>query len=112
MKYCTNCGNELFDEAVICPKCGYPTAEFYLQLKSNNIKPNTSYFVVKIFMIIATVINGLYILPLAWCIPMTVNFCKKYDKGIPISTGFKVCTLLFVNFVSGILLLCASPDKN
>ena len=24
MKYCTKCGNELFDEAVICPKCGCP----------------------------------------------------------------------------------------
>ena len=22
MKYCTHCGNELLDEAVICPKCG------------------------------------------------------------------------------------------
>ena len=22
MKYCSKCGNELFDEAVICPKCG------------------------------------------------------------------------------------------
>ena len=26
MKYCTKCGNELFDEAVICPKCGCPAA--------------------------------------------------------------------------------------
>lgn len=24
MKYCNMCGNELFDEAVICPKCGCP----------------------------------------------------------------------------------------
>lgn len=22
MKYCEKCGNELFDEAVLCPKCG------------------------------------------------------------------------------------------
>ncbi len=22
MKYCTHCGNEVLDEAVICPKCG------------------------------------------------------------------------------------------
>lgn len=25
MKYCSKCGNELMDEAVICPKCGCPT---------------------------------------------------------------------------------------
>ena len=24
MKYCSKCGNELFDEAVVCPKCGCP----------------------------------------------------------------------------------------
>lgn len=26
MKYCSKCGNELLDEAVICPKCGCPVA--------------------------------------------------------------------------------------
>lgn len=25
MKYCTKCGKELFDEAVICPQCGCAT---------------------------------------------------------------------------------------
>ena len=25
VKYCSKCGNELLDEAVICPKCGCPT---------------------------------------------------------------------------------------
>ena len=25
MKYCSKCGKELFDEAVICPGCGCPT---------------------------------------------------------------------------------------
>ncbi len=25
MKYCSKCGNELFDEAVVCPKCGCST---------------------------------------------------------------------------------------
>lgn len=23
MKYCSHCGKELMDEAVICPNCGY-----------------------------------------------------------------------------------------
>ena len=22
MKYCTHCGNQLLDEAIVCPKCG------------------------------------------------------------------------------------------
>lgn len=24
MKYCSHCGNELLDEAILCPKCGCP----------------------------------------------------------------------------------------
>lgn len=27
--YCTKCGNELDDAAVICPKCGVPTANYW-----------------------------------------------------------------------------------
>jgi len=26
MKYCEKCGNQLFDEAVMCPKCGCAVA--------------------------------------------------------------------------------------
>lgn len=39
MKYCYKCGNELFDEAVICPKCGCAQENFtQRQTKdSNNI---------------------------------------------------------------------------
>ena len=25
MKYCSKCGEEIYDEAVICPRCGYNT---------------------------------------------------------------------------------------
>lgn len=28
MKYCSTCGAELHDNAVICPKCGCMTADF------------------------------------------------------------------------------------
>lgn len=28
MKYCSHCGNQLVDEAIICPKCGCPTEMF------------------------------------------------------------------------------------
>ncbi|MBR2441835.1 MAG: hypothetical protein IKB20_02055 [Clostridia bacterium] len=57
-------------------------------------------------MIIATVVLGLYIIPLAWCLPMTISYCKKIKENRPISTSFKVCTLLFVNLIAGILMLC------
>ena len=49
---------------------------------------------------------GWLLIPLCWCIPMTVSVYKAYKGKKDLSTGFKVCTLLFVSLVGGILLLC------
>lgn len=40
MKYCYKCGNELYDEAVQCPKCGAMQDENY---ESNNYKEQRNY---------------------------------------------------------------------
>lgn len=53
-----------------------------------------------------------YALPLAWCIPMTVSVHKKLSNKEPISVALKVCTLIFVNQISGILLLCMDENQN
>lgn len=53
-----------------------------------------------------------FLIPLAWCIPMTVSVFKSSKENKPISTGFKVCVLIFVNLVAGILLLCRSEPDN
>ena len=63
----------------------------------------------KIFMIISTVIMGLYLIPLAWCLPMTISYNKKIKNNQPIGIGFKICCLLFVSVPAGIFMLC---DKN
>lgn len=34
MKYCSHCGNELFEDAVVCPKCGCQVRDF--NFNSNN----------------------------------------------------------------------------
>ena len=109
MKYCIHCGNELLDEAIICPKCGcsvnYTTKKTVV---NNGAKTETSTLktIAKVFMIISTVILGFYIIPLAWCLPMTITYCNKIKNGEPVSTGFKICALLFVNTLAGILMLC------
>lgn len=51
------------------------------------------------------------LIPLAWMIPMTVVSYGIYKGTRPNSVAFGVCTLLFVNLVSGILLLCTNKDK-
>ena len=60
---------------------------------------------IKTFMIIGTIAMGLSTVGIAlfWCIPMTIHYFKN---SYWVGTGFKVCTLLFVNTFAGILLLC------
>ena len=106
MKFCTKCGNELIDEAVVCTKCGCATNQQSIFTKSESTELST---VAKIFMIIGTVLLGLYIIPLAWCLPMTLTYFNKVKNGEQTTTGFKVCCLLFVSLIAGIIMLC---DKN
>lgn len=59
----------------------------------------------KAFIIIGMIFGFWYILPLIFGIK-TLNRLKAGEK---LTTGNKVCVLLFVNTIAGILLLC---DKN
>lgn len=51
------------------------------------------------------------LIPFIWIIPMYCYFNKKIANFEPISVAFKVCTLLFVNMVSGILLLTINDKE-
>ena len=103
MKYCVKCGKELLDEAVICTACGCPVENPSF---TEPRKESAFQTVAKIFMIIGTVLSGWLILPLAWCLPMTIIYWKKVKENQPISTGFKVCSLIFVSLLGGIFMLC------
>lgn len=62
MKYCSKCGNELMDEAVICPKCGCPVENGTNQGKASKLnKVKTAFFLNIIALVIAifTVANYL-----------------------------------------------------
>ena len=107
MKFCQHCGSELEDGAVVCPKCGsaVESAPAVATTSQSNSGLKT---VAKVFMIIGTVCSALvgYLIPLAWCLPMTIVYFGKVKRGEKVSTGFKVCTLLFVNLIAGIVMLC------
>ena len=115
-KFCSHCGKEIDKNAVICIGCGcaVPNIQTYdTQVAINNnvetnktITPSRLKTAAKILMIISTVLMGFYIITLAWTIPMTLNLSKKIKTGEPISTSFKICTLIFVSGIAGILLLC------
>ncbi len=108
MKYCSHCGHEVNDEAEICVNCGCRVSR---KSSSDSDTKNTLGLIAKILMIISCVTCGFFLLPLAWCIPMTLAVSRKLQNNEPISVGLKVCTLLFVNTVAGILLLCMGDNQ-
>lgn len=109
MNYCVYCGSEMYDDAVVCIRCGRraePERPFTAQSNDSDAMST----VIKVFLILGCISQGWMLIPLAWCIPMTVSIFRSLRDNRPISTGMKICTLLFVSVVSGICLLCAD-DK-
>lgn len=128
MKHCAHCGNELEYSANICPKCGCLTslrknnalglaAKIILMVEISGFCIEAGiYFFLLLFsrgneMILYCFIHlATALLPLAWLIPMTKTLDRKLNSNIPISTTFKVCTLIFCGVIPGILLLCRRED--
>lgn len=136
MKYCQYCGEEIHEEAVICIHCGRAIENKPARAKNDS---DTLLTVAKVFMIIsciagpalgllygtifmiaaigeaAMLIPAILVLvfccvPLAWALPMTLTVSRKIKEREPIGTALKICTLLFVNTISGILLLCHNDE--
>ncbi len=108
MKFCQKCGKEMVEEAVVCPSCGCSVVQENVVEKNGD---DGLAVASKIFLIIGCIAQGWLLLPLAWCLPITISVCKKMKRGEPVGTGLKVCALLFVNTIAGILLLCRSDEK-
>ena len=114
MKFCTKCGAEIADDAVFCSKCGESVEETVsddpvaFEEAATPVEPSDLAKIANVFMIIGTVSMALStcLIGLAWCLPMTISYANKIKKGEPVGMAFKVCSLLFVNTVAGILMLC------
>ena len=70
----------------------------------------TLFLIAFILNIVSTVSIGWLIVPLAWMIPMTVISYGIYKGTKKNTTAFAVCTLIFLNLISGILLLVAKKE--
>lgn len=132
--YCIHCGNEIADDAVVCVHCGrWVEAQKAVPVKVEKGDGRGLRIAVFILMIVACVINAVYsaingvtlapdeqlrgtiaflfaVLPLTWCVPMTVIYFIKFRNKEKVGTAFKVCTLIFVSMISGILMFCDNND--
>ena len=60
--------------------------------------------------LLVTIACGIFLITLAWMIPMTVHSWRIYKGECCNTVAFGVCTLLFCSTVGGILLLCSKKD--
>lgn len=117
MKYCQTCGAELHENAVICTKCGCSVSQTKQDEISQVNQPGKRRendglgTAAKVFLVLGCIAEGWLLLPLAWCLPITISIFGKINRGEKIGTGLKVCSLLFVNLIGGILLLCRSDEE-
>lgn len=98
------------------PYTATPTSNMgYQTFDPEQIYPMTSQdrtlrLIAFILNIVSCVSAAWLIIPLAWMVPMTVYSWSLYKGKRPNTTAFGVCTLIFVNLVSGILLLVSNKD--
>ncbi len=64
-----------------------------------------------ILCLISTIVCALAVIPLCWMIPMTVISWGIYKGKKRNTVAFGVCTLIFVNLIGGVLLLCSHKDN-
>lgn len=112
-KFCSHCGSEVNPEAVICVSCGCSLGKAVTgNAKGNSNISEGMKTAIRVFMILG-IISGAFcfLIPLIWCIPMNNKVNKYLDGQESMSTGYKVCVLLFVNTIAGILLLTQSDNN-
>ena len=69
MKYCSKCGNELFDEAVICPKCGCPAENVNPVAKSSAKGNVASASFLNLIAFIINILVLIFLRPILLCVP-------------------------------------------
>ncbi len=110
MKYCSNCGHGMNDSDIFCSKCGLEVGgqenTELIRTAAHNTHSDGLSIAIKIFMVIGCIAVGWSLIPLLWCIPLTVHVFRRLNTGTYIGTGCKICVLLFVNLIAGICLLC------
>lgn len=115
MKFCSKCGKELHDEAVVCVGCGCAVAPATPVAPVKEVKPKKKYgglaTAAKVFCILGVICQGWTLLALAWTLPLTIVFCKKVKAGKRVGVGLKICLLLFVSLLGGIFALCMGQPK-
>ena len=112
MNFCIKCGTQLHTPSAPCPGCGFTPPVTVTAVPP--VQHSALSIVAMVFMIVSTAhcaVSLYSLVCLAWCLPMTITYCTRIKNNQPVSIGFKVCSLIFVNTVAGILMLCDQSQQ-
>lgn len=129
--YCSHCGAQNSSDSTYCYNCG----EKLLKLDENNINQTTSSYkqdynyknntkssktyksssnslgsVAFVFCLLRTILLSWTIVLLIINIFLTIKVYNHVYKGEELTTGTKVCVLLFTSIIAGVLLLCEQDN--
>lgn len=108
MKYCVHCGAEILDDAVFCVNCGRSAEQ---NVKTKSSQNETLSIIIKVFLIVGCVSQCWLLVPMLWCLPITISIFKSLRDNRPIGIGMKICALVLVNLIAGICLLVMNDDN-
>ena len=97
MKYCSKCGKELFDEAVICPNCGC-AVDGSVKISTKNDAPNMGFAVLGFFF---PIIGFILWLVMKDDTPLKA---KSAGKGALIGLVVGVVSSIILSVLYGILI--------
>lgn len=107
--FCKYCGEKIDIGVRVCPHC-HNVLDDGVGPQMNTHRgvegASTLRLLAFVFALISLILTAIAIIPLCWTIPMTMHIYRGYKYNMPISLAFKVCTLFFLSFIGGILLLC------
>lgn len=122
-KFCTRCGTPVVVGGTV-PQISMPQQQFQQpQYVQPPVSPHSTSAdeILRLIAFILNIVSAIFVgtmglawfpllIVLAWMVPMTVHSWGIYRGKVNNTVVFGVCTLLFCNVISGILLLVSSKD--
>ena len=101
---CPECGERRHQKDKFCASCGYKFPE---EVAVVRVKPTLSPLskVAQIFFYIGFGLTCATVIGVCWALPMLHIYRRDRDTIGKHSIGFKVCTIIFISKIAGILML-------
>ena len=106
MKFCTKCGKELVDEAVICPGCGVAQGEAAKPVAAKSNSGATVSIIGFVISLVSLIINPLYLCNIAAIVLGIIGVSSRDNnkKGFAIAAIIIAVVTFLIQFIFDLIL--------